>query len=42
MTLVAIVATLALLWRHGLTAWRLSSLALLYAAFGIGVVLRFH
>jgi cation:H+ antiporter len=41
-TLVAIVATLALLWRHGLTAWRLSSLALLYAAFGIGVVLRFH
>jgi cation:H+ antiporter len=41
-TLVAIVATLVLLWRHGLTAWRLSALSLLYGAFGAGVLMRFH
>lgn len=41
-TMVAIVVTLVLLWRHALTAGRLLGLAGLYGVFAIGVVARFH
>jgi cation:H+ antiporter len=42
LTMVGIVAMLALLRREALTAGRLAALALLYLVFGAGVVLRFH
>jgi cation:H+ antiporter len=41
-TLAAIVAMWVLLKRHALTAGRLFAMAALYAAFALGVALRFH